>query len=39
VGLRGDLVLLEGDPARDVQAFTRVRSVLRDGRVIYEARR
>jgi hypothetical protein len=31
--------LLEGDPASDVQAFTRVRSVLRDGRVIYEARR
>jgi imidazolonepropionase-like amidohydrolase len=33
-GKRADILVLEGDPLRDVQALTRIRWVLRDGVVI-----
>ena len=33
-----DLVVLDGDPARDVRAFARVRYTVRAGRVIYGSR-
>jgi imidazolonepropionase-like amidohydrolase len=34
-GMDADLVVLDGDPARDVTAFSKVRLVIRDGKVIY----
>jgi imidazolonepropionase-like amidohydrolase len=34
-GMEADLVLLNADPATDIRALTRVRSVWRQGRVIY----
>jgi imidazolonepropionase-like amidohydrolase len=34
-GLRGDLVVLGGDPAEDVTAFAKVRFTIRDGKVLY----
>jgi len=34
-GLDGDLVLLDGDPAKDPTAFARVRDTIRGGRVIW----
>jgi hypothetical protein len=34
-GMTVDVVLLEGDPAQDVRAFARVRTMMLDGRVIY----
>ena len=34
-GMDADLVVLEGDPAKDVAAFSKVRDVIRDGKVIY----
>jgi imidazolonepropionase-like amidohydrolase len=34
-GMAADLVVLDGDPARDIRALGRVRSVWRQGRVIY----
>ena len=34
-GMDADLVLLEADPATDIRALSRVRSVWRQGRVIY----
>jgi imidazolonepropionase-like amidohydrolase len=36
-GLDADLVVLDGDPARDARAFARVRATIRAGRVIYRA--
>jgi imidazolonepropionase-like amidohydrolase len=35
-GKMADLVVLDGDPAADVAAFSRVRFTIRNGRVIYE---
>jgi imidazolonepropionase-like amidohydrolase len=32
-----DLVVLDGDPARDVTAFSRVQATLRGGKVLYRA--
>jgi imidazolonepropionase-like amidohydrolase len=34
-GLAADVVVLDGDPARDIRALGRVRATLRDGRVIF----
>ncbi len=34
-GMDADLVVLEGDPARDVQALTRARYTVRQGRIIH----
>ncbi|HEX7289448.1 MAG TPA: amidohydrolase family protein [Candidatus Angelobacter sp.] len=36
-GQDADLVVLQGDPAQDVNAFSRVKLTLRQGRVIYQA--
>lgn len=36
-GMIADLVVLDGDPANDPQAWTKVRYVLRNGRTIFEA--
>jgi imidazolonepropionase-like amidohydrolase len=38
-GLAADLVVLEGDPSRDVGAFAAVRYTIRDGEIIYPAGR
>ncbi len=38
-GKMADLVVLDGDPASDVAAFSRVRFTIRNGRVIYERTR
>ncbi|MGH9838951.1 MAG: amidohydrolase family protein [Blastocatellia bacterium] len=38
-GLAADLVVLNGDPSRDVRAFAAVRYTLRDGALIYQAAR
>jgi imidazolonepropionase-like amidohydrolase len=38
-GYRADLVVLDGDPIRNVQALTRVRAVVRAGAVAWEAAR
>jgi imidazolonepropionase-like amidohydrolase len=35
VGQDADLVVLNGDPARDIKAFSRVASTLRSGNIIY----
>lgn len=37
-GLAADLVVLSGDPFRDVRAFGAVRYTIRDGKVIYSAK-
>jgi imidazolonepropionase-like amidohydrolase len=37
-GMDADLVLLDGDPATDIRALSRVRSVWRQGQVIYPMR-
>ncbi|HWE45902.1 MAG TPA: amidohydrolase family protein [Caulobacteraceae bacterium] len=37
-GMDADLVVLDGDPAKDVSAFARVRDTIRDGKVIYAAK-
>jgi imidazolonepropionase-like amidohydrolase len=34
-GLAADVVVLDGDPALDVRAFAKVRTTIRDGRIIY----
>lgn len=34
-GFDGDLVVLQGDPAKDTAAFSKVRYTIRNGRVIY----
>jgi imidazolonepropionase-like amidohydrolase len=36
-GMDADLVVLESDPARDVTAFSKVRQVIRQGKLIYPA--
>ncbi|MEK6323207.1 MAG: amidohydrolase family protein [Acidobacteriota bacterium] len=38
-GLAADLVVLNGDPSRDVRAFAAVRYTIRDGKLIYQAAR
>jgi len=38
-GMDADLVLLDGDPAKDPTAFARVRDTIRSGRVIWGADR
>jgi len=35
-GLRADLVVLDGDPAKDVANFAKVRDVIQSGRLIYD---
>jgi imidazolonepropionase-like amidohydrolase len=37
-GMDADLTLLEGDPARDVNAFTHVALTIRHGQIIYQKR-
>lgn len=37
IGMDADLVLLDGDPANDITAFSRVHSVIRSGQLIYSA--
>ena len=37
-GMEADLVVLDGDPAKDLTALSRVRYTIRGGRVIYTAR-
>jgi imidazolonepropionase-like amidohydrolase len=37
-GMDADLVLLEGDPARDINAFAHVALTVRQGRIIYQAK-
>ena len=34
-GYVADVVVLDGDPAKDIQALARVRATLRGGRIIY----
>ncbi len=36
-GLAADLVVLNGDPSRNVRAFAAVRYTIRDGKLIYQA--
>lgn len=38
-GMDGDLVVLGADPAQDVTAFSKVRTTIRNGRVIFDATR
>ncbi len=38
-GEAADLVLLDGDPAADIAAFTRIACVVRGGRILYTRRR
>ena len=38
-GMDADLVLLDADPATDIRALSRVRSVWRQGRMIYPKHR
>jgi imidazolonepropionase-like amidohydrolase len=38
-GLVADLVVLNGDPSRDVRTFAAVRYTIRDGKVIYQSAR
>jgi imidazolonepropionase-like amidohydrolase len=38
-GLAADLVVLNGDPSRDVRAFATVRYAIRDGKAIYTSAR
>jgi imidazolonepropionase-like amidohydrolase len=37
-GMDADLLVLDGDPARDITAFSKVHQVIRSGRLIYSAR-
>ena len=37
-GMNADIVVLAGDPAQDVKAFSNVRYTLRKGRIVYRAR-
>ncbi len=37
-GMEGDVVVLGGDPARDLAAFSRVKYTVRGGRVLYTAK-
>jgi imidazolonepropionase-like amidohydrolase len=36
-GLQADLVVLKGDPSKDIRALTDVQNTLRDGKIIYRA--
>jgi imidazolonepropionase-like amidohydrolase len=36
-GMDADLVVLDGDPAKDVIAFSKVHQVIRSGQLIYPA--
>jgi imidazolonepropionase-like amidohydrolase len=37
-GMDADLVVLDGDPAKDVTAFSKVHQVIRGGQLIYPVR-
>lgn len=37
-GMNADLVVLDGDPSKDITAFARVRLTVRGGRTIYDAK-
>jgi imidazolonepropionase-like amidohydrolase len=37
VGLSADLTILQGNPAKDIEALTAVRYTIRDGKVVYSA--
>jgi imidazolonepropionase-like amidohydrolase len=37
-GMDADLVVLDGDPGRDVTAFSKVHQVIRDGKLTYPDR-
>jgi imidazolonepropionase-like amidohydrolase len=37
-GMDADLVVLDGDPSKDITAFARVRLTVRGGRTIYDAK-
>jgi imidazolonepropionase-like amidohydrolase len=37
-GMDADLVVLDGDPAKEINAFAKVRYTIRSGRVIYQTR-
>jgi imidazolonepropionase-like amidohydrolase len=37
-GFAADIVVVDGDPARDIRSLAKVRYTLRDGRVIYRKR-
>lgn len=37
-GMSADVVVLQGDPERDLRALTAVRYTLRDGKIVYRAR-
>ena len=36
-GLQADLVVMKGDPSKDIRALTAVRYTLRDGKIVYRA--
>jgi imidazolonepropionase-like amidohydrolase len=38
-GMDADLVVLEGNPERDITTLARVRYAVRQGRVVYDGRR
>jgi len=38
MGMAADLTLLEGDPARDINAFAHVAMTIRSGQIIYQKR-
>lgn len=37
-GFLGDLVVVDGDPSRNIRSLAAVRYTIRDGRIIYRAR-
>ncbi|HWG88939.1 MAG TPA: amidohydrolase family protein, partial [Candidatus Acidoferrales bacterium] len=36
-GMDADLVILDGDPAQDIMALSRVNLTIRKGKIIYES--
>ncbi len=36
-GLDADFAVLEGDPAKDIMAFSRVKMTIRKGQIIYQS--
>ena len=36
-GMDADLVVLDGDPAKDITALSRVRLVIRAGKIVYRS--
>ena len=39
VGMDADIVILNGDPAVDIKAFSNIRFTLRKGKILYERKR